>query len=116
MITDKQLQVVLEEGEGYFVEFKERISDGLDKELVAFANASGGRIFVGITDDKQVKGVAVDNRLRSQVQDIANNCDPPVKISLDTFKNLLIVTVREGDDKPHKCSSGFYLRVGPLSQ
>jgi hypothetical protein len=32
--------------ENQFVEFKEAVSDSLARELVAFANASGGRIYV----------------------------------------------------------------------
>jgi ATP-dependent DNA helicase RecG len=75
-MTEKELQLVLEEGEGYRIEFKETFS-GLDKEMVAFANASGGRMFLGISDDNKITGVRINNKLKSQVQDIANNCQPP---------------------------------------
>ncbi len=88
----------------------------LYREIVAFANSSGGRIFLGISDNKEIKGVDLTNKLKSQIQDIANNCHPAVKIIFDAYKNILIVTVREGDDKPFKCSSGFYTRVGPNFQ
>ena len=69
------LTFVLQEGEGYRIEFKETLS-GLDREMVAFANASGGKIFVGVADDKTIKGVRITNALKSQIQDIANNCQP----------------------------------------
>ncbi|MEK6572260.1 MAG: RNA-binding domain-containing protein, partial [Bacteroidota bacterium] len=114
-MTQKELQLILQEGEGYRIEFKES-PNSIDKELVAFANASGGRVFLGITDDGRLKSIAIDNKLRSQVQDIANNCQPPIGIGTEEFKNIFIVNVKEGDDKPYKCSSGFYLRVGPNSQ
>ena len=114
-MTEKELQLVLEEGEGYRIEFKETFS-GLDKEMVAFANASGGRIFMGISDDNKITGVRISNKLKSQVQDIANNCQPPIKITIDEYEDILIITVREGVDKPYKCTSGFYTRVGPNSQ
>ena len=48
--TDAELSLVLEEGEGYTLEFKRAINTDLSKELVAFANASGGRVFVGVDD------------------------------------------------------------------
>jgi ATP-dependent DNA helicase RecG len=110
-----ELQLILEEGEGYRIEFKESMTS-IDKELVAFANSSGGRIFLGITDDKEIKGINLTNKFKSQIQDIANNCQPPIKIILEEFENILIIKVREGGDKPYKCSSGFYIRVGPNSQ
>ncbi len=65
----------LDEGEGYLIEFKESMSDSLAKEIVAFANSSGGLIFLGASDEGMVKGVNITNRLRSQVQDIACKCD-----------------------------------------
>ena len=114
-MTKEELKIVLEEGEGYRIELKERVSD-LDREMAAFANASGGRIFLGITDKGRVKGIAVNNALKSRIQDIANNCDPAVKIILEEFENILVIHVREGTDKPYKCSSGFYTRTGPNAQ
>jgi len=111
----KELNIILKEGEGYKIEFKENLG-GLDKELVAFANASGGRIFLGVTDSGEIKGIEVNNKLKSRIQDIANNCKPPIKIFLEEFNNILIIKVREGDDKPYECASGFYKRIGPNSQ
>ena len=58
----------------------------------------------------------VSNKLKSQIQDFANNCDPKIKVIIEEFENILIINVREGDDKPYRCTSGFYARVGPNSQ
>jgi ATP-dependent DNA helicase RecG len=44
--SKEEINFILQEGEGYRIEFKEKISN-LDKELVAFANSSGGLIFIG---------------------------------------------------------------------
>lgn len=114
-MTDEELQLILEEGEGYTTEFKRNTSN-LDKEMVAFANASGGRIFVGIDDDGSIPGIEITNKLKSDIQNIARQCDPPVKILFEEFKNILIVKVYPGSEKPYRCSSGFYMRVGPNSQ
>ncbi len=114
-MNENELQLILEGGEGYKIEFKEALTN-IDKELVAFANSSGGRIFLGITDDKKITGVRITNRLKSQIQDIANNCQPPVKISFEELRDILVIRVRVGEDKPYKCASGFYTRVGPNSQ
>jgi predicted HTH transcriptional regulator len=68
----EELDYIIQEGESYLVEFKERVNASLAREITAFANASGGRIFVGITDKGAITGVAVSNKIRSQIQDIAN--------------------------------------------
>ena len=114
-LTREELSIILQEGEGYRTEFKERMAN-LDREMVAFANASGGRIFLGIADDGNVAGIEIDNKVKSQVQDIANNCDPAIKIKLEAYKNILVINVREGTDKPYRCASGFYTRTGPNPQ
>ncbi|MDA3884495.1 MAG: putative DNA binding domain-containing protein, partial [Candidatus Delongbacteria bacterium] len=114
-MNKKELKFILQEGEGYLIEFKERVAN-IDKEMVSFANGAGGRIFIGIADDGKVIGIDVTNKLKSQIQDIANNCEPPVKIFMEEFENILIVKVIPGDDKPYSCSSGFYTRIGPNAQ
>jgi predicted HTH transcriptional regulator len=45
-MTSKELDYIIQEGEGYLVEFKERVNASLAREITAFANASGGRIFL----------------------------------------------------------------------
>ena len=114
-MNDKELELVLEEGEGFRIEFKESLKS-IDKEIVAFANSSGGRIFLGIGDDNVVTGINITNKLKSQVQDMANNCQPPVDVLIEEFGNILIINVLEIVDKPCKCSAGFYTRIGPNSQ
>jgi ATP-dependent DNA helicase RecG len=114
-MDEKELNIILKEGEGYKVEFKES-PNNLEKELVAFSNSSGGRIFLGIADNQKIKGINITNKLKSRIQDLANNCKPEVKIITEDFNNILIIYVYEGDDKPYECSSGFYKRVGPNSQ
>ena len=112
---ENELKLILQEGESYKVEFKENLN-GIDKEMVAFANASGGRIFVGISDDSKAKGANITNKLKSQVQDIANNCKPSIRIFIEEIGDVLIINVEEGKDKPYECSSGFYKRIGTNSQ
>lgn len=117
-MTPEELQFALDEGEGQKIEFKEAVSS-LDKELAAFATASGGRIFLGVNDSNEISGIAITNKLKSQVQDIANKCQPAITIEFEKVgevNNVLVVNVPEGKDKPYSCGSGFYIRVGPNSQ
>ena len=114
-MTKKELEFILQEGEGYRIEFKEKLSN-LDKEICAFTNASGGSIYLGINDNRTIKGLEITDALKSKVVDIARNCDPSISVLLEEFENILIVEVREGANKPYRCGSGFYNRIGPNSQ
>ena len=111
----KTFDFVLGKGEDYRVEFKENLS-GIEKDIVAFANAEGGRILVGISDDNRIKGIEINNRLKADLQSITRNCDPPIHIELSEIDNVLVVSVPESSKKPHRCSQGFYLRTGSISQ
>ena len=66
------LDVILSEGESYTVEFKESADKSLPSEVCAFANASGGRVFIGIDDSDRVVGTDVSNAARSRIQDTIN--------------------------------------------
>ena len=44
------------------------------------ANTVGGKLLLGVRDDGTVIGVKDSNALRARIQDIARNCDPPVKV------------------------------------
>jgi ATP-dependent DNA helicase RecG len=113
----KEFEFLLKQGEGLKLEFKENLdSKNLAKEIVAFANTEGGRIFIGVNDKGEVKGVQITNKLKSEIQDIARGCDPSINIEIETIDNVLIIDVDEGIKKPYRCSSGFFLRQGSNSQ
>ncbi|HKJ67484.1 MAG TPA: ATP-binding protein [bacterium] len=114
-MTEKELEQVLQEGQGHKVEFK-RTPSKLDRDIVGFANAAGGRIFIGIDNNGFVEGVDIDDNLKSHIRQIAENCHPPVEVTLEEWENVLIVHVREGWMKPHRFSAGYYLRNGLTSQ
>ncbi|MBU1744779.1 MAG: transcriptional regulator, partial [Proteobacteria bacterium] len=50
------------------------------------------------------------------IQDIARNCDPPIKILLQRIGEVIVVTVRESDAKPVQCSDGYFWRQGAVTQ
>ena len=117
-ITREELDLLIEEGEGYQLEFKESVNSDLAKELTAFANASGGRILIGVSDNGQIVGCDLSNRTISQIQDAAESCDPPVLIEIEKIKaqKIVVIKVPEGANRPHRCNKGFYLRNGANSQ
>jgi ATP-dependent DNA helicase RecG len=110
------LQFFINQGEGYNLEFKEAFSDRIAVDFCAFANATGGKLILGISDDGQVRGVSLTNRLKSQIQDLARHLDPPVAVEILPLENVIAVDIPEGGNKPYSANGKFFLRIGPNSQ
>ena len=108
--------VILSEGESYTVEFKETPDKELPTEVCAFANASGGKVYIGIHDKGRVVGTDTSNVARSRIQDTVNKIEPYLDVNIDVIDNVIVLTVPEGTHKPYSCPTGFYLRSGPNSQ
>ncbi|MEX2483800.1 MAG: ATP-binding protein [Brumimicrobium sp.] len=53
-MKEKELRALLSQGEGLHLEFKESVNSSLSKEIVAFANAKGGIILVGVDDNGSI--------------------------------------------------------------
>jgi ATP-dependent DNA helicase RecG len=110
------LKILVQEGEGTTLEFKEGLSGSLAREMVAMANTIGGKILLGVRDDGSVAGLKDSNALRARVQDMARNCDPPVKVVVEPVGQVLVVHVHESDAKPVQCADGFFWRQGAVTQ
>src|SRR4030095_8902366 len=111
-VKREDLEILLREGEGSMLEYKESLSSSLVRELVAFANSTGGKILLGVRDNGTVVGVRDSNQLRAQIQDMARNCDPPVKVLVEPVGKVLVVTVRENESKPVQRREGVFLLEG----
>lgn len=106
------LKDIIRSGEGAQVEFKKTLTsfEKIAKTLVAFANARGGVILIGVQDDKYVIGVAEPEEERYMLEQAAGfYCRPPVKIQVEEEtifgKLVLTVTVPESETKPHEAQS-----------
>lgn len=104
----KDIDALLEEGEGFQVEFKRKVSspEKIARTLIAFANTKGGTIVFGVDDDKSVVGVDSE---KSEVELIRTAgsffCDPAIEPHVDIVQyqgmDVIVVTVGESSDKPH---------------
>jgi predicted HTH transcriptional regulator len=60
-MKQSDLEILLQEGEGTTLEFKEGLSASFAREMVALANTLGGRILLGVRDDGTVAGIRDSN-------------------------------------------------------
>ncbi len=110
--------------EGKKLEFKRDLSSvkPLMKTLVAFANTAGGKLIIGIADDKQVIGVddplTEEERLGNLVADsITPRLVPSIEMVTIESKTLLIVEVYLSNTRPHWLTAlglerGVMVRLG----
>lgn len=110
------IDILIQQGEGTTLEFKENLSGSFAREVVALANTTGGRILLGVRDNGTVAGIRNSNALRARIQDVARNCDPPVKVLVEPVGEAIVIHVRESDAKPVQCSDSFFWRQGSATQ
>jgi len=86
----EELGLLVSQGEGYNLEFKEAFSDSVAKDMCAFANANGGKILLGVSDNRKIKGISITNRIKSQIHDMARKFDPKLGVGIEEFGNVLM--------------------------
>ena len=122
MIPDT-LQALLAAGEDSRRQFKRDITntDALAAEMAAFANADGGTLFLGVSDDGSVPGLSRKDVSRIN-QLISNAASQHVKspltvqtenIQVDEDRIVIVLTVPKGQDKPYFDRNGvIWLKNG----
>lgn len=107
------------------VELKEAVTDEIKKEIIAFANGDGGRIYIGVRDDGTVVGLEQPDHAALQVSNMVRDAIKPditmflhyETIEIDA-KKLVVIDVQRGTDRPYYIAkkgmrpAGVYVRQG----
>lgn len=113
----EELNLIIKEGEGLTVEFKEKYTPKIDRDIVALANARGGVILLGINDDGKIVDEKLTNRMKAEITDLAHNCEPHVTLTgISQIDSVVSIEVPEGREKPYSCSSGYFRRLDAVTQ
>jgi len=116
MTDADKTNILIKEGEGLTVEFKEHFTPRIDEDIVAFANTKGGVILLGVRDDRTVSGEKLTNDLKARINSIARNCAPPIQTKIKHIQNIVAIEVSQGEEKPYSCSSGYFRRLDGTTQ
>lgn len=115
-ITADQVNLLIREGEGLTVEFKEHFTSRIAEDIVAFANVKGGTLLLGVRDGGTIGGERLTNDLKAKINDVARNCKPSISVELAQVGEVVAVVVPEGTEKPYSCSSGYFRRLDGNTQ
>ncbi|HUL44599.1 MAG TPA: RNA-binding domain-containing protein [Bacteroidota bacterium] len=104
----RDVNLLIDEGEGFTIEFKRRISSAekIARTLISFANTKGGTILFGVDDDGSIVGVESE---KSEVEliEIAGKefADPPIEPVIDIVpfdnRDVIVCRIPESRLKPH---------------
>ncbi len=119
----EQIKQLIEQGENSAVEFKssEVRPERLAREIVAFANSSGGTILIGVEDSGKITGVDQHQTETWVANIVRNNVIPAIAPQITEWelsqKKVLAIEVSRGLDKPYQTLDGkFWIRVGSTNR
>lgn len=104
----KDVNALIEEGEGFEVEFKRKFStaEKIARTLIAFANTRGGHILFGVDDDGSIVGVESEKSEVDMIREAGMHfCVPEIEPEIDIVPfnglDVVVATITESDQKPH---------------
>lgn len=112
------------------LEYKRELTEGLEKEVVAFLNYhDGGVIYLGIGNDGTAYGVSDSDALQLAIKDrLKNNIQPSCLGLFDVIhdicegKDVIKIIVASGSEKPYylrkfgMSEKGCFIRIGSASE
>lgn len=107
------------------VELKEIVTDDIKKEIIAFANCNGGKLYIGVRDDGTVSGLDNPDGVALQISNMVRDAiKPDVTMFLhyetieEDGKKIIAVDIGRGTDRPYYIAKkgmrpeGVYVRQG----
>ncbi len=105
------------QGENTTTEFKENFDQEAIETAAAFANTHGGIIFIGVSDNGEIRGITIGKEtLRNWSNRIAQATEPRVVLEIESVdiggKSILLIHISESSLKPVSVKGVCYKRVG----
>ena len=112
---DNALLEDITRGESQSIEFKTSFQKEVIETVVAFANATGGKIFIGVSDNGVIVGTEVrQESMQNWINQIKLSTVPSVipDISIETLdeKTIVVIDVKEYPIKPISYKNRYFLR------
>jgi len=124
------LKELINNGENKRIEFKEQLpkNESIVKTIVSFSNTSGGKLIIGVNDNRDIVGIDDENifelqdKISSLISDI---CYPNILPEIYTLnvegKLLLVIEVFRGNLLPYYLkkdgkNNGTYIRIGATNR
>ena len=105
----------IKKGESQTVEFKNSFQKEVIETIVAFANARGGKIFIGVSDTGEIVGVELNKEsIQNWINQVKQNTSPSVIPNMEVVeieeKQVVAIDVKEYPIKPVSYKNRYLLR------
>jgi ATP-dependent DNA helicase RecG len=102
--------------ENVTTEFKTSFSDEVIISLVAFSNAKGGSVYIGVNDRADVNGVEIGKEtIQNWINEVKNKTAPQIIPDVEELyveeKKVVVLSVTEYPIKPVSIKGRYYKRV-----
>lgn len=107
------------------IELKEVVVDDIKKEIIAFANCDGGKLYIGVQDDGTIIGLDNADSVSLQISNMVRDAIKPditmflhYETIVENGKNIVAVYIQRGTDRPYYLAKkgmrpeGVYVRQG----
>ena len=107
---------IIKQGENSKIEFKTSFQKEVCEAIVAFANAKGGVVLIGIDDSANIIGVDVGaETIQNYINTIKQNTQPNLMVDIEQTqiknKTVLMIDIKEQPIKPISYKNRYYKRV-----
>ncbi len=116
-----ELLELISKGECETIEFKKTITKDIAEHIVAFANALGGYILIGVDDDGNIVGCD-EKKVREYINSVLQNIKPTLRVKIHRVKinNKVVVVIEVKRSRVlHTIGNTAFIRIGsskrPLS-
>ena len=110
------------------VELKSVVAEDIKKEVIAFVNSAGGKLYIGVADDGTVIGVDNADEVTQQVANMVRDAIKPDATMFihytteeENGKQIITVEIQRGTNRPYYLAKkglrpeGVYVRQGTSS-
>lgn len=115
-MNQKELIKLLQQGENEKLEFKVSFNDAVIETLVAFANTSGGTVFIGVDNNGLPQSLTLGKEtIQKWVNEVKNKTQPAIIPHYETVeihnKSVLLLSVNEFPVKPIAFKGRYFKRI-----
>jgi predicted HTH transcriptional regulator len=104
----RDLKKLVVQGEGQKLEFKRKASfpEKIVREMIAFANTSGGVLLIGVDDDGSIPGLKYPEDDSHVVAQALKSCKPELQVKeewipVGNSRSVIYYQISESNRKPH---------------